>query len=88
MEGFLDGVPVLAKVSFSANEVPLLNGQPTTYGLLAEVRNGGVVRYFVPWTSVQYLRQEIPAETPGEVPVVTAPTGPDLPPGSRSGRTL
>lgn len=78
MEGFLDGVPVLASVTFTDGEVPLLNGKPTTYGLLAEVQNGGVVRYFVPWTSIKYLRQNIPTgpTAPDPTPVPTTPSQP------------
>lgn len=76
MEGFQDGVAVQAKVSWSATEVALLNGKPTTYGLLAEIPTagvpGGVTRYFVPWTSVTYLKQDIPPQAPPGV-VATAP---------------
>lgn len=70
MEGFLDGQPVLAKVAWAAAEVSLLNGKPTTYGLLAEVPNGtsgAVTRYFVPWSAVSYLKQDIPAPGPSEL---------------------
>ena len=66
MEGFQDGAPVLAKVTWATNEVALLNGKPTTYGLLAEVPNtatGGVTRYFVPWSAVSYLKQDIAADS-------------------------
>lgn len=84
MDGFIDGKPVLAKVTFAEAEVPLLNGQPTDYGLLAEVAvEGGVVRYFVPWTSVAYLRQEqSTAETgggrPPAQPTTPTPTAPPI----------
>lgn len=64
MEGFQDGTPVLAKVVWATDEVALLNGKPTTYGLLAEIPNsgtGGVTRYFVPWSAISYLKQDIPA---------------------------
>lgn len=82
MEGFLDGAPVLAKVTWAANEVALLNGEPTTYGLRAEIplSGGGVTRYFVPWSAVSYLKQDIPAGAVAQAPVAVPPQTGKVPP--------
>jgi hypothetical protein len=89
MNGFLDDKPIMAKVSWVADEVPLLNSQPEQYGLRAEVPSGdGVTQYFVPWGQVTYLKQEqSAAETGGagappvSIPITPAPPVTDLPPG-------
>lgn len=64
MEGFSGASPILVRVSWSDGEVPLLNPYQTPEGLRAEtVSDQGVVtRWFAPWTSVVYVRQELTAE--------------------------
>jgi hypothetical protein len=77
MQGFDDLAPIFADVSWTDGEVPLLNAQPTTYGLLAEIPiEGGIRRYFVPWTSVTFLRQDILYGAPATQPVVIQPNTP------------
>jgi hypothetical protein len=82
VDGFLDGQPILVKVLWSGAEVALLNGKPTTYGLLGEIQHpttpGALVRYFVPWSAISYLKQDIPAPAPATDPVV-------VPAGGRQG---
>jgi hypothetical protein len=82
MEGFLDGVPVLAKVAWQPQEVPLLAGKPTTYGLVGDVSNGdgSTTRYFVPWSAVLYLRQVLPAPPAGDIPEPVVKPGNGPPP--------
>jgi hypothetical protein len=77
MQGFVEGRPVLAKVSWAANEVPLLNGEAEQYGLRAETAaaNGTVTRWFVPWSQISYLKQDIPVVVIAEPAVQPAPVG-------------
>ena len=90
MDGFQDGVPVKAKVTWASSEVELSNGKATPFGLLAEIPSGtqgAVTRYLVPWTAVAYLKQDIPAPPSSDGPV-TVPSGGGgtTPPPSDSGR--
>ncbi len=77
MEGFQDGVPVQASVTFAEGAFPLSNAQRRTDGLLAETESNGVItRWFVPWTSVNYINQELPAQNVPTQPQVIQPTPP------------
>ena len=77
MEGFLDGQPILVKVSWADAEVPLLAGEATSYGLRAHTRNAnGITRWFVPWQAVQYVKQDIPDEPAGDEPELIRPSAP------------
>lgn len=82
MEGFQDGVPVQASVTFTDGLFPLSNAQRRDDGLLAEtVDNGVVTRWFVPWTSVHFINQMLPGSGPTVQPVtVPAPPAPTPPP--------
>lgn len=83
MEGFIDGAPVLAKVTWAAGEVQLWSGKATTYGLLAEVPTsgvpGGITRYFVPWSAVSYLKQDLPVPAAPVQQGVVTQTGQSAP---------
>jgi hypothetical protein len=75
--GFLDTAPILVKVTWTANEVALLNGEPTAEGLRATTKiSGGITRWFVPWAAIQYIKQDIPDDVPAPNPTVPAPTRP------------
>jgi hypothetical protein len=82
MRGFIDGKPVLAKVTWAAAEVALLNGEAEQYGLRAETANpaGGIVRWFVPWAQISYLKQDIPDQVFPQ-PAVVATGAVTPPPG-------
>lgn len=78
MKGFTDGIPFSVAVTWlpknadgSPREVPLLNAEPFPYGLLAETQNaaGVTTRWFVPWQSVVYIKQDQPAPVVAQVPV-------------------
>lgn len=73
MEGFLDELPLLVKVTWSPDEVQLLNGKALGGGLLAEIPtpgvDGGVTRYLVPWEAISYIKQAIPPGASGQPPV-------------------
>lgn len=88
MEGFLDTKPILVKVTWADAEVPLLNGEPTSYGLRAETQaENGVTRWFVPWEAISYIKQDIPNEPDAPDPVVPVRPGkPDLPGGGNGRR--
>lgn len=74
MEGFLDSVPILVKVTWASAEVPLLKGEPTPEGLRAETKiAGGITRWFVPWQAIQYIKQDIPDPPSAPDPVVPPP---------------
>lgn len=88
MEGFTEGIPFTVAVAWLKNsagqyqETPLLNAKPYPYGLLAETFNaatGVTTRWFVPWTSVVYIKQDQPGPTPGTDPSV--PPAPPPKPG-------
>lgn len=89
MEGFTSDVPFSVAVSWlpkNANgtlqEVPLLNAKPFPFGLLAETQNvstGVTTRWFVPWTSVVYIKQDQPTPPAAPPPVIPlAPTSTPL----------
>jgi hypothetical protein len=79
--GFQAGAPLFVKVAFSGDEVEMLNGEQTTYGLLASTKNGDeVTKWFVPWSTVSYVRQLLPNVSTPTTPVVTNPEPPIGPP--------
>lgn len=89
MQGFSDGVPLTVAVSWLKNpdgtyqEVPLLDGQPYDFGLLAYTNGGAqITRWFVPWSSVVYIKQTQTAAPAGQA--VTPPSAPVTPPGDRA----
>lgn len=82
MQGFVDGVPLTVAVSWLKNadgtyqEVPLLDGQPFDFGLLAYTNGGGTItRWFVPWSSVVYIKQPQPATPTAPAAQPAAPGG-------------
>lgn len=85
MQGFLSTAPVLVKVNWAESEVALINGEPTPYGLLAQTAlgDGGVTRWMVPWSAIQYIKQDIPAPPPAQATVQPPPppSRGDTPPG-------
>jgi hypothetical protein len=79
--GFQEGAPVFVKVSFSENEVEMLDGEQTTYGLRAATKDGDqVTRWFVPWSAVSYIRQDIPSTAPATAPTTLPGPAPSSPP--------
>lgn len=80
MEGFQDGVPFQAAVTWlprdtsgNVREATLLDWKPSRDGsgiVAAVATSTGQDRYFVPWTSLYYLRQSVPAQPPVEVAVI------------------
>lgn len=86
MQGFLDGVPLTVAVAWLKNadgtfvETPLLDGQPFDFGLLAYTTDGTTVtRWFVPWSSVVYIKQPQPVQAPGPAPTpAKAPAAPPV----------
>lgn len=83
MEGFTSDVPFSVAVTWlpknadgTLKEVPLLNAKPFPFGMLAETYNQTttvVTRWFVPWSSVIYIRQDQPVTPDPSQPVKPAP---------------
>jgi hypothetical protein len=82
MEGFRDDLPITAKTIWAAAEVVMTNGSPTTYGLHADVvrADGSRTHWFVPWSALSYVKQDLPAVIPTDpMPVPTKDPGPKPP---------
>lgn len=74
MLGFQEGAPVFVKVSFADAEVEMIDGEQTTYGLRAATLAGNqVTRWFVPWSAVSYIKQDIPTTGPAPAPIAVQP---------------
>jgi hypothetical protein len=86
VEGFTNDVAFTAAVSWRKNadgtpaETPLQDVKPypaiNPAGVLAVTVNqstGVVTRWFVPWASLTYLRQDQPAPVAGVAPTTPAP---------------
>lgn len=96
MEGFTEGIPFSVAVTWLKSsagvytEVPLLNAKPFPYGLLAETYNSGsavTTRWFVPWSSVVYIKQDQPAPPAGVDPTTpVAPAAKPADPGAKKVR--
>lgn len=90
MQGFVDGQPLSVAVSWLKNadgtyvEAPLMDGQPFDFGLLAFTTDGTTVtRWFVPWSSVVYIKQMQSAAQAGQVAQpAAAPVKPPTDPGA------
>lgn len=93
MEGFTDGVPFTVAVTWlpknadgTPREVPLLNARVRDTALLAETQAAGtgvVTRWYVPWTSVVYIKQDQPPPVPATEPAPPPP--PPAPPADPKG---
>lgn len=77
MLGFQEGAPVFVKVSWAGAEVEMVDGQQETYGLRASTKVGSqVTKWFVPWSAVSYIKQDLPTVAPSAAPATLPPAAP------------